>query len=76
MFVLSDVASSGIAGVGFVHIIVCIPDVPCEFTAMLNIILSYKFYFAFSYDIICISITCMNISTYISMLELYFYRYV
>ena len=74
MFFLPDVASSAIAGVGLVHIIFCIPDVPCGFTATLTIILSYKFYFAFSYAIKCISITCINISVYVSMLELYFYR--
>ena len=47
MFVLPDVASSAIAGVGLVDIIFCIADVSCGFTATLNIILSYKFYFAF-----------------------------
>ena len=64
MFVLPDVASSAIAGVGLVQIICCIPDFPCGFSATLNIILSYILYFVFSYDIKCISITCMNISIY------------
>ena len=50
MFVLPDVASSAIAGVGLVDFIFCIADVPCGFTATLNIILSYKVYFDFSYD--------------------------
>ena len=47
MFVLPDIASSSIAGVGLVDIVFSIKDVTCGFTATLNIILSYKFYFAF-----------------------------
>ena len=66
MFVLPDVASSSIAGVGLVHIVFCITDVPCGFTATLNIILSYKSDFAF-YDIKYISVTCMNMSVYMSV---------
>ena len=62
MFVLPDVASSGVAGVVLLLIIFFIPDVPCSFTAIIHIILSYKFYFVFSYDIRCISIICMHIS--------------
>ena len=46
MFFLPDVASSSIAGAMLVHLVFCITDVPCGFTATLNIILSYKFYFA------------------------------
>ena len=69
MFVLPDVASSGVAGVGLLLIIFFISDVPCAFTATLHIILSYKFYFVFSYDIICISMTCMHISIYMLVCE-------
>ena len=65
MFVLPVVASSFIAGVGFVHVMFSVEDIPCGFTAKVNIILSYKFYFAFLHDITCISITCMNTSIYI-----------
>ena len=72
MFVLPDVASSAIAGVGLVDFMFYIADVPCGFTATLNIILSYKFYFAFSYDIKCISITCMNVSIYMLVCEIIF----
>ena len=61
MFVLPDVASSGVAGVWSLLVIFFIPHVPCWFTVTLHIILSCKFYFVFSYDIRCISITCMHI---------------
>ena len=65
MFVLPDVASSGVAGVTLLLVMFFISDVPCVFTATLHTILSYKFYFVFSYDIRCISMTCMDISIYI-----------
>ena len=76
MFVLPDVASSSIAGVGLVLIIFCIADVPCGFTATLNIILSYKFYFVFfmTYNVYLLHV-CIYLYIYVSMLELYFYRY-
>ena len=64
MFVLPDVASSGVAGVGLLLIMFFISHLPCAFTTTLHIILSYKFYVVFSYDIRCISITCMHISIY------------
>ena len=73
MFVLPDVASSGIAAVGLLPIIFSILDVPCWFTATLHIILSYKFYFVFSSDIKCISIACMNISIYMLVWENYIF---
>ena len=64
MFVLPDVASFGVAGVGLLLIMFCISDVPCAFNATFHIILSYKFSVVFSYDIRCISMTCMHISIY------------
>ena len=76
MFVLHDVASSALAGVGLLLIIYFIPDVPCGFTATLNIILSYKFYFAFSCDIKCISTTCINISIYMLVCENYIFIHI
>ena len=75
MFVLPDVVSSAIAGAGLVHIIFCIADVPCGFTAMLNIILSHKFYFAFLWHKMYTYYMYEYIYIYVSMLELYFYRY-
>ena len=75
MFVLPVVASSSIAGVGFVHVMFSIVDIPCGFTATLNIILSYKFYFAFLWHKIYIYFLYEYIYIYVGMLELYFYRY-
>ena len=69
MFVLPHVASSGVAGVGLLLIMFFISDVPYSFTASLHIILSYKFSFVFSYDIRCISMTCMHISKYMLVCE-------
>ena len=62
MLVLPVVASASIAGVGFVHVVFFIVDIPCGFTVTMSMILSYKFYFAFFYDMKRISITCMNTS--------------
>ena len=73
MLVLPDVASTTIVDVGLLLIIFFIPDVPCGFTATLNVILSYKFYFVCSYDMTCISITCMNISIYMLVCENYIF---
>ena len=42
---------------------------PCAFTATFHIILSYKFSVVFSYDIRCISMTCMHISIYMWVCE-------
>ena len=69
MFVLPDVASSGVAAVWLLLIMFFISDVPCSFTATLHIILCNKFYFMFSYDIRCISLTCMDISVYMLVCE-------
>ena len=69
MFVLPDVASSGVAGVGLLLVMFFISDVPCIFTATLHIILSYTFCVVFSYNIICISMTCMHISIYMFICE-------
>ena len=65
MYVLPDVASSGVAGVGLLLVVFFISHVPCVFTATMHIILFYTFYFVFSYNIICISMTDMHISIYI-----------
>ena len=64
MYVLPDVASSGVAGVGLLLVMFFILHVPSVFTATLHIILFYTFYFVFSYNIICISMTDMHISIY------------
>ena len=69
MFVLPDVASSGVVGVSLLLIMFFISDVPCWFTATFHIILSFKFYFVFSYDIRCIFMTCMHISIYMLVSE-------
>ena len=69
IFVLPDVASSVVPGVGLLFIMFFIWDVPCSLTATLHIILCYKFYFVFSYDIRCISMTCMHISIYMLVCE-------
>ena len=69
MFVLPDVPSSGVAGIGLLLIMFFISDVPCSFTATLHIILSDKFSFVVSYDIRCISMTCMHISIYMLVCE-------
>ena len=64
MFVLPDVASSGVPSVGLLLIMFCISDFPCAFNATSHIVLSYKFSVLFSYDIRCISMTCIHISIY------------
>ena len=69
LFVLPDVASSGVAGVVLLLIILFISNAPCWFTAILHIILSYTFYFVFSSDIRCISITCIHKSIYMLVCE-------
>ena len=51
MFVLADVASSGVAGVSLLLIMFCISDFPYAFTATFHIILSYTFSVVFSHDI-------------------------
>ena len=71
MFVLPDVASSGVAGDGLLLIMFCISDFPCAFAATSHIILSYKFSVVFSYDMRCISVTCMHIS-----ISIYIYIYI
>ena len=47
IFAIPVVESSSIAGVGFVDIVFCMVDIPCGFTTILNMIFSYKFYFAY-----------------------------
>ena len=78
IFVLPDVASSVVPGVGLSFIMFLIWDVPCSLTATLHMVLSCtkKFDFVFSYDVRCIFMTCMDISIYIyvSMWIWYFYK--
>ena len=47
MFVLPDVASSYIGAVKLVHVVFSITNFSCKLTELLNMILSYKSYFAF-----------------------------
>ena len=67
MFFLPNVASTCIAGVELIQVVVSMTDFSGELTETLKIILSYKSYFAFFMicNIYIIYIyKCMNISVY------------
>ena len=51
MFFLPDIASACIAGVDFIQVVLSVMDFSHDLTETLKIILSYKSYFAFFYDI-------------------------
>ena len=47
MFLLPDVVSPAIAGVAFIAVVLSLTSVTTQLTEILNMILSYKSYFAF-----------------------------
>ena len=51
MFVLPDVVSDSIAGVELIEVVLSVIHFSTELTETLKIILSYKSYFAFFYNI-------------------------
>ena len=72
MFALPDVVSASIVCVAFMEVVLSLMLVSTEVTEILNMILSYKSYFAFN-DITYIYIECINTYLYILVCENYIF---